>query len=66
MAPKKTKASSSFSLIHFFLLYGFLILLRRGVKVKINGGKMKLGAKVVDLTKCGEGELSLNGMAMVS
>ena len=27
---------------------------------------MKLGARVVDLTMCGEGELSLNGVAMVS
>ena len=27
---------------------------------------MKLGARVIDLTMCGEGELSLNGVAMVS
>lgn len=63
---KKTKASSSSSLLHFFLLYGFLILLRRSLKFKIDGGKMKLGDKIVDLAMCGEGELSLNGMAMVS
>ena len=63
---KKTKASSSSSLYHFFLLYDFLILLRRSLRVKIDGGKMKVGARVADLTMCGEGELSLNGMAMVS
>ena len=62
--PKKRQ--KLFLLLHFFLLYGFLILLKRGLKVKIEGGKMKLGARVVDSTMCGEGELSLNGVAMVS
>ena len=63
---KKTKASSSSSLLHFFLLYGFFILLRRSLKVKYDRGKMILGERVANLTMCGEGELSLNGMAMVS
>ena len=43
-----------------------MILLRRSLKVKIDGGKMKLGDRIVDLAMCGEGGLSLNGMAMVS
>ena len=53
---------------HFFTFSysGFFILLRRSLKVKIDGGKMKLGDRIVDLAMCGEGELSLNGMAMVS
>jgi len=37
-----------------------LILLRRSLKVKIDGGKMRLGDRIVDLAMCGEGELSLN------
>ena len=67
MAPKRRqKLPLSSSLLHFFLLFGFLILLRRSLKVKTDGGKMKLGDRIADLNMCGEGELSLNGMAMVS
>ena len=42
------------------------LFLSRSLKVKFDGGKMKLGDRIVDLAMCGEGELSLNGMAMVS
>ena len=66
MAQKEDKSFLFFLTSSLFLLYGFLILLRRSLKVKIDGGKMKLGDRIVDLAMCGEGELSLNGMAMVS
>ena len=67
MAPKRRQKLPLLPhFFTFFLLYVFLILLRRSLKVKIDGGKMKLGDRIVDLAMCGEGDLSLNGMAMVS